>query len=370
MAVEELKRWASEAGFDRCGIAALGPSAHGEALRSWLECGHAAGMDYLGRRVEERLDPSVLVPWARSVLCVALQYGNASRSIPEGDLWRGVARYATGDDYHELMGKRLAALSSRIEEGFPGSRTRWYVDTGPVLEREIAERAGLGAIGKNTNLLHPEAGSYFFLGEIFLSLDLTPDVPMADLCGSCTRCLEACPTGALVEPWVLDANRCISYWSIEHRGELPTERRAGQGEWVFGCDICQEVCPWNGDLTQAVDPALELPEKRRSMGLVDLLRLERGDYVELFRHSPMKRAKLEGLRRNAVVAMGNSGEEKYVDVLAATLNDEDPDVSSHAAWALGEIGGARAGEALRQKLSELQHGGLLESVELALSHCE
>jgi epoxyqueuosine reductase len=222
-----LKSWALECGFDRAGVADLGPLEHGEALVRWLDRGEQAGMDYLERRLEARLDPSQIFPGARSVLCVALQYHPLTREDgerqpePKGDLWRRVARYARGQDYHEVMGERLRALETQVREAFPECETRRYVDTGPVLERELAARAGLGAVGKNTMLLHPEGGSWFLLGELFLSLDLAPDQPLADLCGSCTLCLDACPTGAFPEPYRLDSNRCISYWTIEHRGTLP-----------------------------------------------------------------------------------------------------------------------------------------------------
>ena len=236
---ERIREWARAAGFDRAGIAALDPLDHGEALSAWLERGDQAGMEYLRRRLEARLEPTRVLSGARSAVCVALQYhplrGDAERGDvePGGDLWPRVARYARGRDYHELMLERLRRLAARIEEGYPGTAWRAYVDTGPVLERELAARAGLGAIGKNTNLLHPEAGSWFLLGELFLTLDLTPDAAVADLCGSCTRCLEACPTGALPEPYRLDSRRCISYWTIEHRGDLPPEAREMVGDWVF-----------------------------------------------------------------------------------------------------------------------------------------
>ena len=241
-----IRRWARQAGFDRAGIAALSPSEHGAALVGWLERGDQAGMEYMRRRLEARLEPARVLGGARSAVCVALQYhpldGDAE---PAGDLWPRVARYARGRDYHDVMLERLRRLAARVEQGYPGTAWRAYVDTGPVLERELAARAGLGAIGKNTNLLHPEAGSWFLLGELFLTLELTPDAAAADLCGSCTRCLEACPTGALPEPYRLDSRRCISYWTIEHRGDLPPEAREMVGDWVFGCDVCQEVCPVN-----------------------------------------------------------------------------------------------------------------------------
>ena len=307
-----LKSWTLEAGFDRAGVARLDPLEHGEALVRWLDRGDQAGMAYLGNRLEARLDPSQVFPDARSVLCVALQYHPLEREDgerqpePSGDLWRRVARYARGRDYHDVMGERLRGLEERVRAAFPGCETRRYVDTGPVLERELAARAGMGAVGKNTMLLHPEGGSWFLLGELFLSLDLAPDRPLEDLCGSCTLCLDACPTGALAEPYRLDANRCISYWTIEHRGALPAAARRLVGGWVFGCDVCQEVCPWNAAPAPTVHPEMELPPERGELTLARLLGLPREEYVERFRGSPMKRAKLAGLQRNAAVAMGLS----------------------------------------------------------------
>ena len=365
-----LKAWALEAGFDRAGVAALDRAAHGDAFVRWLEAGRQAGMDYLERRVEHRLEPERLVPGAKSVLCVALRYLVPQDETLDGDLWPRVARYARGDDYHELMGRRLEALCARIERDFPGTITRPYVDTGPVLEREWAARAGLGAIGKNTNLLHPEDGSYFLLGEIFLGLDLEPDVPLADLCGSCRACLDACPTGALPAPYLLDSRLCISYWTIEHRGTVPPEVRPLVGDWVFGCDVCQEACPWNAAPMAASDPALALPEARRRLGLVDLLELRREDYEARFRGSPMKRAKRSGLRRNAAVAMGNRrrGGAGYVPALTRALGDpEDAEVRRHAAWALGRIGGEEARSALRNARSTEPEPAVLDEIDAALA---
>jgi epoxyqueuosine reductase len=351
-AADLLKAWALEAGFDRAGVARLGPMEHGEAFLQWIARGDHAGMGYLERRVESRLDPSEIFPGARSVLCVALQYHPLQRLEPAGDLWRRVARYARGKDYHDVMGRRLRALEARVQEAFPGCISRRYVDTGPVLERELAARAGLGVAGKNTMLLHPEGGSWFLLGELFLSLDLDPDAaPLTDLCGSCTRCLDACPTGALAEPYRLDSNLCISYWTIEHRGALPPEARRMVGGWVFGCDVCQEVCPWNDGAAGAVHPEMELSTEREELTLARLLRLPREEYVEIFRGSPMKRAKLEGLQRNAAVAMGNRLESRYIPALAEALAEGEPLVRRHAAWALGRIGGAGAREVLEAALA-------------------
>lgn len=339
-----LEAWAVEEGFDRAGVASLEPSEHGAALRRWLDRGDHAGMAYMERRFEVRSDSRRILAGARSALCVAQRYAPPLPSDEvDGDLWPGVARYARGRDYHEVMGERLERLAERVREGFPGAGTRWYVDTGPVLERELAERAGLGVFGKNTNLLHPEDGSWFFVGELFTTLELAPGRSIADLCGSCSRCLEACPTGALPEPYRLDANRCISYWTIEHRGALPERVRPWLEGWVFGCDVCQEVCPVNEAPPPAADPELRPAAARRSLDLVGILELDREAYVELFRGSPMKRARLDGLKRNAAVAMGNRGDRRYVPALGRALSAEaEPVVRRHAAWALGRIGGDAA----------------------------
>ena len=336
-----LLAWAREAGFDAAGVARLEPMEHGAAFAGWLERGDQAAMEYLERRVEVRREPERVLPGARSALCVALQYHPLDgEGEMDGDLWPRVARYARGRDYHNLMGKRLKKLARRVREAFPGTDTRVYVDTGPVLERELAARAGLGAVGKNTNLLSRGLGSWFLLGELFTTLDLAPAAePLADLCGRCTLCLEACPTGALPEPYRLDANRCISYWTIEHRGAMPAAVRRQVGDWVFGCDVCQEVCPWNlryagradrGGVRPADHPDLRLPPQRRELDLAALLALGREDYEERFRGSAMKRARLEGLKRNAAVAMGNRGDRRYVAALGRALADG------------GRPGGARA----------------------------
>ena len=351
-----LRLWALEAGFDRAGVATLEPSRHGVALRRWLDRGEEASMAWMGRRVEERLAPASRLPGARSALCVALRYWPlAGETEPEGDLWPRVARYARGEDYHGLMERRLEALGWRIAEAFPGVAWRRYVDTGPLLERELAARAGIGVAGKNTCLLERDLGSWFLLGELLLTLDLVPDEPLTDLCGGCTLCLDSCPTGALVEPWRLDSNRCISYWTIEHRGPLPAAAREMAGDWVFGCDVCQEVCPWNRRRSAeppAEHPELRLPPERRELDLAGLLGLSRDGYVERFRASPMKRARLEGLKRNAAVAMGNRGDAAYAPSLARALEaDEDPLVRGHAAWALGRIGGRQARDALGTALA-------------------
>ncbi len=365
-----LRQWALEAGFDRAGVARLEPVADGGALLRWLERGEHAAMGYMKQRTEVRLDPRRIFEGARSALCVALQYHPVAGPPTRGDLWPRVARYARGRDYHNVMVKRLRRLARRVEEAFPGSRAKPYVDTGPVLERDLAAKAGLGAVGKSTLLLHPESGSYFLLGELFTSLDLETDAPLADLCGSCSRCLEACPTGALPEPFRLDSGRCISYWTIEHRGAIPRSMRSELGEWVFGCDLCQEACPVNDRPTPIAEAAFELPDDRARLDLVALLRLGEEAYQEVFRGSAMKRSRREGLRRNAALAMGNRREERYVSPLAEALADSDPNLRCHAAWSLGRIGGSRACSALRIARSGEGDPVVAEELDRALEEAE
>jgi epoxyqueuosine reductase len=386
---ECLKAWALEAGFDRVGVATLGPVERGGLYLRWLDRGDHAGMGWLAERAEERLDPRKVLPGARSVLCVALVYhplaaagdGGDPATVPEpeGDLWPRVARYARGRDYHNLMGKRLRRLARRLSEEWPGAGTRVAVDTAPVLERELAARAGLGAQGKNTCLLSREAGSWFLLGELLTTLDLAPDDPVADLCGRCTRCLEACPTGALPEPYRLDANRCISYWTIEHRGSVPEPVRPLLGDWVFGCDVCQEVCPWNlrwegrgdrGGRRPAHHPDLALPPRRAELDLAGLLGLDRAGYAERFQGSAMQRARLEGLQRNAALAMGNRGDGAYVPALARCLEGGgEASVRASAAWSLGRIGTAAARSALERAAGREGDPEVGREIAAALGRC-
>ncbi|MCB1007918.1 MAG: tRNA epoxyqueuosine(34) reductase QueG, partial [Acidobacteria bacterium] len=232
-----VRELVAEEAFDAVGIARLAPAATGASFRRWLGRGDQAAMAWLERRVERRLDPRQVLPGARSAVVVGWRYAPLENAgdVEPTELWRRVARYARGADYHDFLLERLERTGERLAAEFPEVEHRAYVDTGAILERELAVRAGVGAIGKNTCLLSPEQGSWLLLGELLLTLDLEPDPPVADLCGDCSLCLEACPTGALSEPFRLDSTRCISYWTIEHRGEIPLELRAAVGEWVFGC---------------------------------------------------------------------------------------------------------------------------------------
>jgi epoxyqueuosine reductase len=345
-----IKELALAGGFARAGIATLAESATGQAFARWIGEGGHAGMGYLEKHAALRHDPRTLLPAARSVLCVAIDYAPPrDEPAPAGDFWRGVARYARGEDYHDSVRERLGKVKAAIEAEFAGVEARLCVDTAPILEREWAARAGLGSFGKNTNLLHPQGGSFFLLAELLLSLDLAPDLPVSDLCGACTRCLEACPTGAL-SAYRLESSRCISYWTIEHRGDIPPGIRAGMGEWVFGCDICQEVCPWNGDPMGELAAEFVTPAARRELSLAAVLGGAESDLRELLRGTPLLRPKVDGLKRNVAVAMGNRRDPGYIAPLAEALESDSREVRRHSAWALGEIGTAEAKEVLQRAL--------------------
>lgn len=287
-------------GFDRVAIGPASPPEHGPAFSRWVEAGYAATMDYLGRREGERLDPARVLPGARSVVCVALNYFQGEPAADPS--WSPVARYAWGRDYHAVMTPRLNDLAAYLAEA-GGAASKGYVDTGPVLERDLAARAGLGWVGKNTMLLHPELGSWFFIGALLTTAALDFDEAVPDRCGSCRACLDACPTDAFVAPYVLDARRCISYLTIEHRGAIDSALEGALGPWQFGCDICQSVCPWNRKAPPTREPAFlpaaPYPEAARIVGMSD------EELRARFGGSAILRAKPAGLRRNATIALAH-----------------------------------------------------------------
>jgi epoxyqueuosine reductase len=302
-----IKAQAYGLGFDLVGIARLAPAETAAAFDAWLARGYAGEMEYMARTAPKRRDSRLPFPTAKSAVVVGMDYGGREPSGP-------VARYARGVDYHDVLLERLQALH-RFVESTLGSRVpgKAYVDTGPILERDLARRAGLGWFGKNTMLINPKRGSFFFLAELLLDLDLEPDAPFAsDHCGTCRRCLDACPTGALVEERVLDSNRCISYLTIELKGEIPGERRSEIGELLYGCDVCQDVCPWNEKFAQELkEPAFAargaITLKGARALARDIIEMDDEQFRVAFKGSPMKRAKLRGLKRNAAVVLANSG---------------------------------------------------------------
>jgi len=333
-----IKAQAFGLGFDLVGICALGPAETARAFDDWVEHGYAGTMDYLARGRDKRRDSRLPVPGAISAIVVAMSYGGREPSGP-------VARYARGDDYHDVMLDRLRSLHRWLDKelGEP-TAGKAYVDTGPLLERDLARRAGLGWFGKNTNLINPSLGSFFFLGALLLDVELVPDAPFEpDRCGTCTRCLDACPTDAFVAPRVLDATRCISYLTIELKGAIPEALREPIGDRIYGCDVCQDVCPWNVRFTTAL-PDESPYAAREALGgkdartlATELLSMSREDFTPAFKGSPMKRAKLRGLERNAAVVLGNIGTPEDLPVLAHALDDPEPLVREHAKWAVERV---------------------------------
>lgn len=358
-----IKAQAYALGFDLAGIARLGPSGTFPAFEKWLDRGMAGEMQWLKRDAALRRDTRLPHRGARSAIVVALDYGGRE---PAGTL----ARYARGRDYHAVMKERLYALLRWLESEC-GSRVagRPYVDTGPILERDLARLAGLGWFGKNTMLIHPRRGSFLFLGSLFVDLELEPDAPFAEEhCGTCRRCIDACPTAAIAEGGVLDATRCISYLTIEKRGAIPLERRESIGTLVYGCDICQDVCPWNVRFArEARDPDLATGSLEASPDPIALLQMDADGFQRRFGGTAVTRAGRQGLSRNAAVALGNRGAPGDVEALAECLvHEPDPVVRAHAAWALGSIGTPAAVDVLRRRVAEERDEMVLNEMAIAI----
>ncbi len=335
---------AQDAGFELAGVAAAGPFAEHEHFSQWIDRGRAGDMHYLKSQDDagglKRSALSRVAPWARSVLVCAVNY-NAPEpySTVMTDTPRGwISRYAwTRDDYHDAVLAKLRRVEAALLAASEGVSTRAYVDTGPVVERIYAKYAGIGWIGKNTCVINQKIGSWIFLGVILTSLELAPDIPAPDRCGSCTRCIDACPTHAIVAPQQLDANLCISYLTIEKRGEIPEALRGLMGRHVFGCDICQDVCPWNRKAPVTSGAEFAPREGLVNPALEWLAMMDDEEFRRVFRGSPIRRTKRSGLRRNAAIAMGNSGDEKFVPLLEKMARDEDATVAGAARWAHKEL---------------------------------
>jgi len=343
-----VKRAAQQAGFELAGIAPAADSPELQTFPEWIAAGHAGEMKYMEARDErgdlKRGSLSSVAPWARSVIVCAINYNTDHPYSTElHDPSRGwISRYAwSREDYHDAVLRRLkqveAALHQSVEQSYPELITRSYVDTGPIVERVFAKYAGVGWIGKNTCIINQKIGSWLFLGVILTSLELTPDMPAPDRCGTCTRCIEACPTDAILAPYQLDANRCIAYLTIEKRGAIPEELRAGIGHQVFGCDICQDVCPWNRQAPTTTAPEFSAREGLVNPALDWLAEMSSEGFRETFRGSPIRRTKRSGLRRNAVIAMGNSGNQLFLPLLEALILDEDEGVADGAHWAVEKL---------------------------------
>lgn len=342
---EAILAAAREAGFELAGIAPVGEFEEHRRFEEWIAAGRAAEMQYLEARDEAgRLKRSSLqsfAPWARSVIVCAINYNTAQPYSTEcKDASHGwIARYAwSREDYHDSVLEKLRRVESAILGGVTSSiETRCYVDTGPVVERIYAKYAGVGWIGKNTCVIHQKAGSWLFLGVILTSLELPPDIPAADRCGSCTRCIDACPTQAITAPYQLDAGLCISYLTIEKRGSIPEHLREGMRRQVFGCDICQDVCPWNRKAPVTAAAEFQPREGLVNPALEWLAAMSEEEFRETFRGSPIRRTKRQGLRRNVAIAMGNSGDAKFLDTLQTMSRDGDSVVAEAAAWAVEKL---------------------------------
>jgi epoxyqueuosine reductase len=343
-----VKQAARDAGFELAGVAPVHEFNELDRFREWIAAGRAGEMKYMEARDDsgslKRASLRSTLPWVRSVIVCAINYNTAyPYSTQVEDPERGwIARYAWGyEDYHQAVMGRLRVVENKLRQAVSESetplQTRCYVDTGPIVERVYAKYAGVGWIGKNTCILNQKLGSWLFLGVILASLELTPDLPAPDRCGTCTRCIDACPTHALVAPYQLDSNLCISYLTIEKRGAIPEDMRAGMGRHVFGCDICQDVCPWNRKAPAASAAEFQPREGQVNPALAWLAEMTGEEFRETFRGSAVRRAKRSGLRRNAVIAMGNSGDRRFGPLLEKLRGDEDEIVAESAEWAAGKL---------------------------------
>jgi epoxyqueuosine reductase len=369
-------RRAEELGFDLIRFTSALPFPETQnVLEERIDAGLMSGLAWFTReRAAVAGDPSNLMLGVQTVISLGISYlsdGEYEPSHP-GDPRGKVARYAWGLDYHEVYREKLWALHAFVQSQLGTDiEARALVDTARIVDRAVAQRAGLGWYGKNTNILNRERGSWILLGELLLDIELPPDEPVRTHCGACTRCMPACPTGALIAPGVLDNNRCISYLTIELRGPIPREMRPLIGDWVFGCDICQEVCPVNRKAQPGNHPEFAASQGiGPSPSLTELLDMDEAEFKERYRKSPVKRAKWAGMRRNAAVALGNVGDPSAVPALVRALNSEPVLVRGHAAWALGRIGGEAAMAALAERLVREDDGWVREEINLAVTSAE
>lgn len=334
-----LKAQAEALGFHKVAIAEAVPLARDRAaLAAWITGDRHATMAWMAKEPEKRSDPQAMMPGCKSVIALAINYWPGDPAAGRPPKAGQVARYARGRDYHKTLGRKLKDLAAWLT-ATTGLASRTFVDTGPVLERAWAERAGLGWIGKNANLLTRDLGSWILLGEILTEASLDADAgPHEDFCGTCTACLDACPTNAIVAPRIVDSNACVSYWTIEHRGAIPEARRPGIGDWIFGCDICQDVCPWNVSFAK---PAQDDPFSRREdldgLDPADILALDEPSFRARYSGTSVMRARWDGMRRNACIVLGNRGDAAAIPALRAALDDADPVVADHARWAIERI---------------------------------
>ncbi len=366
MTSDELKEHASMLGFDDLRIAPASPD-HWDQYRDWIAQGHHGGMKYLANRAEERRSPTISDQPARSIIVVAKRYLTNPIKSPPNPFTAIVSRYAVGDDYHDVMGESLKQLTAYIDQQTGGSyKSRWCVDSSPVMEKDFAAQSGIGWYGKQSNIINSHLGAWFFLGAIITTLELVPDHPIPNRCGTCIKCIEACPTKAIIQPYVVDARRCISYLTIENKGPIPVEFRRAMGQRVYGCDDCLAVCPWNRFAQPTDEPGFQPREILRTPNLIQLMKLADDEFRTIFKGSPIKRTKRRGLLRNAAIALGNTHDPGAIPVLLEALRDHEPLIRGHAAWALGEIGGSKAAKGLQEALAIEQDEWVISEIQQAL----
>jgi epoxyqueuosine reductase len=354
-------------GFFKMGIASIRPSPCIDHFRVWLEQGCHGTMSYLQRQATKRENPQLVLANARTILALAMNYftKDASADFP---MKGRISRYAWGDDYHSIVLSRLKRLLDFIKSRAPSTGGLCYVDTGPIMEKIWGAETALGWMGKHTNLITRDQGSWFFIGVILLDAEIESDVKEKDFCGKCSRCIQACPTGAIVAPYVLDARLCISYLTIESRGSIPRRLRSFIGNRIYGCDDCQEVCPWNRFATIASEKGFEPRPENLKPELMEWIRITPREFKQRFKNSPILRATRDGFVRNIAVALGNSHNKKAVAALKAAVRDESVLVRSHAAWALGQIATKQAFHALKDVEPEERNPEVLAEIGLALEN--
>lgn len=338
---ERIRQRALELGFEACHFTTADPPPGSEQFLRWLDAGRHGEMAYLQRNGSKRVDPRTVLPGANSIVCLAASYHLPQfqdSSFKAGKLTGVIARYARFTDYHDLMAGSLKALVDVVNRtGGDGTRSLWYVDTGPVLERDLAERAGLGFIGKHTNLISRGLGNWIFLAEILTTLKLEPDLPETNRCGSCTRCINACPTDAITAPFQLDARRCISYLTIELKGPIPSDLRPAIGNRIYGCDDCLAVCPWNRFAKEGAIMTKQVLKEPQPPDLLELLRLDEREFKQRFEGTPMMRTKRKGFLRNVCVALGNTADSSALPALERAAHDQESLIAEHARWAIAQI---------------------------------
>lgn len=350
---KKIREKALEIGFDLVGISPAGSFPENQFYNEWLARGFAGEMKYMEREPEKREDVKNVLPEVKSIISCGLNYNTDYPYSTEGaDQTRGwISRYAWGDDYHDVMKNKLTLLLGSIQKiASQDVKAKLYVDTGPVLDRIYGKYAGIGWIGKNTCVINQEIGSWIFIGEIITDLELNYDAPVPDRCGTCTRCIDACPTGALRQPYVLDSRLCISYLTIELKGKIPLELRGKIGNNIYGCDVCQDVCPWNKRAEITSQSSFQPREVLYNPDLSFLSRLSEEDFRSMFKGSPVKRAKRRGFLRNVMVAMGNSGSTEFIPYVKESLKDKEPLIRAHAVWALWKLDGEGSYETLSDHL--------------------